>query len=135
MDDVITTTKANATIKCWAELYSDQLFTWALYKTSDSETAEDLVQETFLGAVHSFVKFEEKSGPKIWSRSILKNKIACHFRKDYRYNANKTVSFNQFFYNNEDWITDQPQQWQSDDEEHLLNNHEFKKFLAHYLDK
>ena len=55
---------ANATIKRWVELYSGQLYTWAYYKTSDSETAEDLVQETFLAALNSFQKFEGKSDPK-----------------------------------------------------------------------
>lgn len=51
-------TTENATIKSWVELYSDQLYTWAYFKTSDKETAEDLVQETFLAAVRSFQKFE-----------------------------------------------------------------------------
>ena len=132
----MNTSNANATIKCWAELYSDQLFTWAFYKTSNKETAEDLVQETFLAAVHSFQKFESKSEPKTWLFSILKNKIADHYRKSFRNGENKTVSFNQFFDSNEDWITDQiPQQWQADDEEHLLDNQDFKKTLAHCLEK
>jgi len=136
MKNVMYTTNANATIKCWAELYSDQLFTWAFYKTSNKETAEDLVQETFLAAVHSFQKFESKSEPKTWLFSILKNKIADHYRKSFRNGENKTVSFNQFFDSNEDWITDQrPQQWQADDEEHLLDNQDFKKTLAHCLEK
>ncbi len=134
MEDV-TNTKANETIKCWVGLHSDQLFTWALYKTSDREAAEDLVQETFLAAVHSFEKFERKSEPKTWLFSILKNKIADHFRKEYRNHANDTVAFNQFFDSNEDWITDQrPQQWQADDEEHLLDNYDFKKTLTRCLE-
>ena len=130
------TTTANATIKCWVELYSDQLYTWAYYKTSDSETAEDLVQETFLAAVYSFQKFEGKSEPKTWLLSILKNKIADHFRKAYRSNVNNTVSFSEFFDGNEDWITNQrPQQWKEDDEQHLLDNHDFKKTLTQCLEK
>ncbi|MDZ4809096.1 MAG: sigma-70 family RNA polymerase sigma factor [Bacteroidota bacterium] len=130
------TTNANATIKCWVELYSDQLYTWAYYKISDRETAEDLVQEVFLAAVHSFKNFEGKSDPKTWLLSILKNKIADHFRKVYRTNANNTVSFNQFFGSNEDWISDQrPQQWKEDEEQHLLDNPDFKKTLTHCLEK
>ncbi|MFA7327306.1 MAG: RNA polymerase sigma factor [Candidatus Kapaibacterium sp.] len=81
-------TNASFSIKSWVELYSDQLYTWAFYKTSDKETAEDLVQETFLAAINSFEKFEGKSEPKTWLLSILKNKIADHFRKVYRSNAN-----------------------------------------------
>ncbi len=88
---------ADATIKRWVGMYSDHLYSWAYYKTSNKETAEDLVQETFLAAVRSFEKFEGKSDPKTWLLSILKNKIADHFRKAYRSNANNTVSFTQFF--------------------------------------
>ena len=130
------TTNANATIKCWGELYSDQLYTWAYYKISDRETAEDLVQEVFLAAVHSFKNFEGKSDPKTWLLSILKNKIADHFRKAYRNNANNTVSFSQFFDSNENWLTDQiPQQWKEDDEQHLLDNYDFNKILMQCLEK
>ncbi len=136
MENVMDTTNTTATLKCWVELYSDQLYTWAYYKTSDRETAEDLVQETFLAAVHSFQKFEGKSEPKTWLLSILKNKIADHFRKAYRNNANNNVSFSQFFDSNEDWITDQrPQQWKDDDEQHLLDNYDFKKILNDCLGK
>ena len=127
---------SNATIKCWVELYSDHLFTWAFNKTSDKEAAEDLVQETYLAAVQGFAKFEGKSEPKTWLLSILKNKIADHFRKAYRRNVNNTVSFSEFFDGNEDWITNQrPQQWKEDAEQHLLDNHDFKKTLTQCLEK
>lgn len=136
MENVMDTGSANTTIKRWVELYSDHLFTWAFYKTSDRESAEDLVQETFMVAVHSFHKFEGKSEPKTWLLSILKNKIADHFRKSYRNNANNTISFSQFFDSNENWVNDQlPQQWKEDDEKHLLDNPEFKKTLTECLEK
>lgn len=130
------TTNTNATIKYWVELYSDQLYTWAYYKTSDKETAEDLVQETFLAAVHSFQKFERKSEPKTWLVSILKNKIADHYRIAYRNNASNIVSLSQFFDNNEDWIAEQrPQQWKVEDEQHLLDNIDFNRTLSHCLEE
>ena len=136
MENVMDKANANATIKCWVEMYSGQFYTWAYYKTSDRETAEDLVLETFLAAVNSFQKFEGKSEPKTWLLSILKNKIADHFRKAYRSNVNNTVSFSEFFDGNEDWITNQrPQQWKEDDEQHLLDNHDFKKTLTQCLEK
>ncbi len=136
MENVKGTANANATIKSWVELHSNQLYTWAYYKTSDKEAAEDLVQETFLAAYHSFQKFEGKSEPKTWLLSILKNKIADHFRKAYRNNANNTVSFSQFFDSNENWLTDQiPQQWKEDDEQHLLDNYDFNKILMQCLEK
>ena len=124
------TTNANATIKCWVELHSDQLFSWAYRKTSDKETAEDLVQETFLAVVHSIEKFENKSDPKTWLFSILKNKIADHYRKSYRNAENRTISFNDFFDSNENWISESlPKHWQIENEENLLDNHDFNKTL------
>ena len=136
MKNAMDKANANATIKRRVELYSGQLYTWAYYKTSDRETAEDLVQETFLAALNSFQKFEGKSEPKTWLLSILKNKIADHFRKAYRSNVNNTVSFSEFFDGNEDWITNQrPKQWKEDAEQHLLDNHDFKKTLTQCLEK
>lgn len=129
-------TTENATIKSWVELYSDQLYTWAYFKTSDKETAEDLVQETFLAAVRSFQKFEGKSEPKTWLLSILKNKIADHFRKIYRNNAKETVSYNQFFGDNGDWLINQrPQQWEEEEDQHLLDNIDFKNTLGDCIEK
>ena len=136
MENVMNKANANATIKCWAELYSDQLYIWAYYKTSDRETAEDLVQETFLAAVNSFQKFEVKSEPKTWLLSILRNKIADHFRKSYRNNENNTVSLSQFFDDNEDWIlNERPQNWEIAEDQHLLDNPDFSKILANCFSK
>ena len=91
------TANANVMIKEWVKLYSDQLYTWAYYKTSSIDTSEDLVQETFLAALHSFNNFGGMSEPKTWLLSILKNKIADHFRKSYRSTSHNSVSVYQFF--------------------------------------
>lgn len=118
-------------IKSWVESHSDELFSWAMYKTSSKEASEDLVQETFLAAYQNFKTFEGKSEPKTWLFSILKNKIADHFRRAFRNSENTTISFNQFFDDNENWIlSERPQKWKDDDEEHLLDNHEFRKTLT-----
>lgn len=66
MQNVIDTSNSTATIKCLVEMYSDNMYSWALHKTSSKETAEDLVQETFLAAVQSFDKFKGDSNPKTW---------------------------------------------------------------------
>ncbi len=70
-------------MKSWVEAFSDKMYLWTLYKTNSKETAEDLVQDTFLAAFQSIEKFEGKSEPKTWLFSILNNKIAEHFRKAY----------------------------------------------------
>lgn len=125
------------TIKSWVENFSDKLYSWALYKTSDKEIAEDLVQETFLAACESFEKFEGKSEPKTWLFTILNHKIADHFRKVYRrqeINKEETSNFfNNFFNENDDWIKkERPQVWGNDDV-HLLDNIEFVGVLQSCL--
>ena len=71
-------------IQEWVSLYADELFRWALHKTGVKETAEDLVQETYLAAFKSLNKFQGKSQPKTWLFSILNNKIVDYHRKNFR---------------------------------------------------
>ena len=40
-------------MKSWVEAFSDKMYLWTLYKTNSNETAEDLVQDTFLAAFQS----------------------------------------------------------------------------------
>lgn len=70
----------------WVHQYSDSLYSWAYFKTSSKETAEDLVQETFISGYKSFDKFENRSQPKTWLMSILNNKIIDHYRLNSRNN-------------------------------------------------
>ena len=72
--------KSKLELENWVGLYSDQLYSWALHKTSSKETAEDLVQETFLAAFHKIESFQGKSQPKTWLFSILNNKIIDYYR-------------------------------------------------------
>lgn len=56
MQKLSETDNVTPTVTSWVELYADSLYSWALYKTSNKEVAEDLSQETFLTAVQSFTK-------------------------------------------------------------------------------
>ncbi|HVT86973.1 MAG TPA: sigma-70 family RNA polymerase sigma factor [Chitinophagaceae bacterium] len=135
MEKVMDRTNSTETVKCWVELYSDHLYTWAFRKTSDKETAEDLVQETFLVAFQNFEKFEGKSHPKTWLFSILKNKIADHYRKLFKEGGVQTISFNDFFDENGDWLQEhRPIAWKQD-ETHLLDDPDFKKALDNCIDR
>ncbi len=128
---------SSITIKSWVTSYSDKMYSWALYKTNSKETAEDLVQETFIAAFQSFEKFEEKSEPKTWLFGILNHKIADHFRKLYRQpvvnESDRNLEagnnfFDTFFDADGSWIKEQrPQSWP--DNSHLLDNTEFVKIL------
>lgn len=124
------------TVKCWVELYSDKMYTWALYKTGTIEVAEDLVQDTFLAAFQSMDKFEGKSEPKTWLFAILNNKIAGHFKKQFRSPflkedlSDKPPSFLDTLFDADDqWIKEQrPKEW-SEGESHLLDNEIFVNVL------
>jgi RNA polymerase sigma-70 factor (TIGR02943 family) len=64
----------------WVHQFSDELYSWAYFKTSNKEVAEDLVQDTFLAAFQKIEQFEGKSQPKTWLFSILNNKIIDYYR-------------------------------------------------------
>lgn len=135
MDDVSANKESSRVIKKWVELYTAQLFSWAYYKVSEKELADDLVQDTFLAAFQSYHKFRKESEPQTWLLSILNNKIIDHYRKQAR---NTTVSINYkediFFNKHGEWRDEaSPQQWDTDP--HLLDDHEFLKTLRSCMDK
>lgn len=59
----------------WLELHGDALFRFALLRTGDRATAEDLVQETLLAAWGSRDRFEGQSTERTWLIGILKHKL------------------------------------------------------------
>jgi RNA polymerase sigma-70 factor (ECF subfamily) len=65
----------------WVSNYGDELYGYAMCKTSNSELSEDLVQETFLAGLKSLENFKGNSSERTWLFSILKFKIADHYRK------------------------------------------------------
>jgi RNA polymerase sigma-70 factor (TIGR02943 family) len=46
--------------------------------------AEDVVQDTLLAAIKGLGRFDRRSSEKTWLLSILKRKIADHFREQFR---------------------------------------------------
>jgi RNA polymerase sigma-70 factor (TIGR02943 family) len=134
MEDVMDIAKPVETTTCWVQLYSDSLYSWAFYKTSNKEISEDLVQETFLSAVKTFDKFRGDSNPKTYLFAILNNKINDHYRKSYRIpHANNDEILDILFDQSEHWRRDQiPQQWE-EETENILDNSEFQKELHNCL--
>ncbi len=63
-------------------LYSDELYSWANYKINNKESAEDIVQETFLAAFNAVENLKNKDQAKTWLFSILNNKIVDFYRKN-----------------------------------------------------
>lgn len=144
MENVMDITNPPTTIKCWVDLYSDNMYSWAYHKTGNKETAEDLVQDTFLAAVNAFSKFEGKSNPKTWLFSILNNKIVDFYRMEVKnpvineasQNVHEgTTFFDTLFDTNGGWLNNQvPGNWGTTPE-HLLDNKDFVGVLQLCMSK
>lgn len=65
----------------WLTNYGDYLFSLAMVKTNNKETAEDLVQDCFFSAIKSKESFRGESSERTWLVSILNNKIIDYYRK------------------------------------------------------
>jgi len=65
----------------WVNNYGDYLYAYAMSKLFSKNLAEDLLQDTFLSAFQAKNKFKGNSNEKTWLTSILKRKIADHYRK------------------------------------------------------
>lgn len=138
METIKSQNKPSIVIESWVNAYSDKMYSWCLYKTNCKEIAEDLVQDTFMAAFQSLKNFEEKSDPKTWLFSILNNKIAGYFRKQYRNNVIEESGIKQsshhsffetYFDENDRWRKEQrPEAWPQEDV-HLLDNKFFTKVL------
>ena len=116
----------------WVDLYGDYLYGYAFYRVYEATVAEDLVQETFLAALHSFKNFQYRSSIKTWLTGILKHKIVDHFRKkakeqqidDIEPNINK---LDDLFTKNGQWKI-KPANWNADPQK-LYDQKEFIKIL------
>lgn len=67
--------------KTWVLEYSDMLFSHAVFRGFDHDSAKDFVQDTFFSAWKNIDGFEGKASVKNWLFIILKNKITDHYRK------------------------------------------------------
>ena len=122
----------NKILETWVKEYTSELFRWAYHKTSDVQSAEDLVQETFLAATEEMHKFRNESQPRTWLFGILKNKIAEYYRlkmKHPQIHPDTDESFDQYFNNAGGWNTERmPHAWYSS-EEQLFDNTDFKQIF------
>jgi RNA polymerase sigma-70 factor (ECF subfamily) len=127
---------AQETLRHWVRDYTNELFSWAKYKVSNAEIAEDLVQETFLAACRGFANFEQRSSPKTWLFSILNRKIYDHYRSKYRQVAEEqpaereeAVLLEHLFSEGHWKPATKPTEWE-EDTPNLLDDSEFQEALA-----
>lgn len=125
----------NEIFKSWISDYSKPLLQRATYLLSNPEDAEDLVQEVFIAAFHSFEKFKEDSSPKTWLLAILKNKIADYYRSKYKTEPN--LSLDHFFDETGHWKSNEViRDWNiSEGESSLLDDQTFAKTLENCIEQ
>lgn len=120
----------------WYNRYADELYNWAYFKTSSKETAEDLVQETFLSAAKAHKQFKNNSSAKTWLYTILNNKIVDHYRATAKRRARDQGMYEQglservdaFFTSDGQWAV-KPGGSSWENEPDLLGNPEFKRTM------
>lgn len=127
----------------WVKSYGDYLFSYCLFRVRHRETAEDLVQETFLAAFAARANFTGSSSVKTWLVAILKNKIIDHYRKkdvlkdagDYLADSESDFSRNFFDESNGHWLREgAPQPW-SKAADAEVHQEEFLRVLGACIDK
>ena len=121
----------------WVRSFGDFLFSYALLKVGNRETAEDLVQETFVSAIKARDTFKGDSSEKTWLVAILKNKIIDYYRKndvlkesaDYVKETDDEFSDGYFDKSTGHWLkATAPRDW-SVSADHSIQNAEFEKIL------
>jgi len=75
--------------------HAGALYGLAYYLVGNRPDAEDVVQETFLGAFKQAGTFAGRSSVETWLRSILMRQAARHHRSSYRRRENKTVAYSE----------------------------------------
>lgn len=122
----------------WVDEHGDALYRYALSRVSDPAAAEDLVQETFLAALHTFHSFDGKSSERTWFISILKHKIIDHYRKQSRHSdlfSNDMSPEEEDYQENGFWNMQRaPSDWGSQPEQ-ALQRQEFMAVLRQCIEQ
>lgn len=113
----------------WVKKYSDVFFSYLHNRVYDKTVAKDILQETFIAAWKNSDSFKKEANEKTWLFSILKNKLADHYRAQSR--SMTDVPDNSYYFDEADHWTVQagPKQWV--DGASSLNKKEFYVVLEH----
>ena len=66
------------------DLAAPEVLRIATYLVRDGNVAEDLVQQTFLGAIEGAARFEDGRAAMPWLLGILANQVRAHKRREAR---------------------------------------------------
>ncbi|WP_020157197.1 MULTISPECIES: sigma-70 family RNA polymerase sigma factor [Methylobacter] len=122
----------------WLDLHGDILYRYAFARVRVPEIAEDLVQETLLGALKANAGYAGEASERTWLIGILKHKIIDHFRKASR---EKTQGFaDQFSEDANNDYFDRQGGWQIDlsswsKPDVSLEQEQFIDILQHCIDR
>jgi len=101
----------------WVDKYTQDLLRYVKARVKDHSVAEDLVQITFIAAWEGQARFAGQSSIRTWLFSILKNKLADHYRKAYRdpvLHGTEELEIERFA-DNGGWLPEhQPTEWRLD---------------------
>ncbi len=84
MLQLTVTSKTRHNPESWLEEHGDYLYSYAMSRLREPETAEEMVQDTLLAALQSLNKFAGNCSERTWLVSILKHKIIDHYRRSSR---------------------------------------------------
>ena len=82
-----TIEKQNLNPGRWLEVHGNYLYRYALVRVQDAAVAEDLLQETLLGAIRSSNGHAGRSSERTWLVGIMKHKVIDYFRRASRITA------------------------------------------------
>ncbi len=112
----------------WVDEYGDYLYSFAFYRLQNEGLAQDLVQDTFMGALKTKDNFKGTSSEKTWLTGIIKHKIIDAIRKKYKETAieDRVLDFRaqEDAFNDKGMWKTGPKKWASNPEE-LLNQKDF----------
>jgi len=114
-----------------------------MVRVNHRETAEDLVQETFVSAIRSIEGFRAESSEITWLTAILKNKITDYYRKkdilkgsvEYLETTDLDFSKNFFDTGNGHWLPEAAPQLWSEPADASMDKAEFNKVLEMCVQK
>ena len=121
----------------WVVAHGDYLYQFAEARVRHQESAEELVQQTFLEALSARHSFNGNSSERTWLTAILKRKIADWLRKLVRQRELQEPRIDQstdtLFTRFGAWKK-KPDEWSSDYPGRELNRAEFRETLADCMD-
>jgi len=119
MNKYISRNKTELHPELWVDTHGDYLYNFAWSRVQSKETAEDLVQETFVSALKGRKSFRGESTELTWLLSILKRKVIDFYRKKSTKKEFATAHFSKPFQNEDSmaghWIMERaPKDWQQE---------------------